>query len=388
MNKKIFIYDPTASDKLSAVRGVGRYLQILRENFSDEFKFVSQIENYKLKTEDSVLINPFFNFLQKPLTLRRIASKQIAVIHDLIPLKYPSHFPAGIRGNINIFLNKIALKNYDLIITDSEASKADIIDILKIKNEKLKVIYPCLSKIFIESQNLKVNPPIGGQKYNSKIKSNKKTFNFSLLTSNFCIYVGDATWNKNLVNIAKAIKTANVSCVFVGRVFDQKVKVVSKESLREADCRDNRQSLAEEECRERLKSFSHPWQSELKQFLEETKNDKRFIFAGYIPDPELFELYERASVNLLLSHDEGFGFSYLEAANFSCPSLLSDIPVLKEISNNRALFADPSSPYNIADKINEIYFDKILRNKIGASAKKRAGYFSPEKFKKEFLSII
>ena len=143
---KVFVYDPTASDKLSAARGVGRYLQILKENFPDwVFTNNLTIEQFN---NDSILINPFFNFLQPPLIRRRITNKQIAVIHDIIPLKYPSHFPAGIRGNINIFLNKLTLKNYDLIITDSEASKLDIVKILQIDEKKVRVTYPCLPKSF------------------------------------------------------------------------------------------------------------------------------------------------------------------------------------------------------------------------------------------------
>ena len=330
MNQKVFVYDPTASDKQSAVRGIGRYLQILKENFPD-WVYTSDLSSIIYDLE-SIFINPFFNFLQPPLTLKRIAKKQIAVIHDLIPLKYPSHFPPGIKGSIYILLNKVALKNYDLIITDSEASKIDIIKILKLPEQKIKVIYPCLPKGFLY---YKVTP-------------------YALPPTPYCLYVGDATWNKNLVNIARAIKIADVNCVFVGKVFESP-------------------------------SFSNFWQNELKEFFELTKGDKRFIFAGFIPDSELFKLYEQALLNLLLSSSEGFGFSYLESANFSCPSLLSDITVLREISDNHALFADPLNPQDIAEKIIKISSDKILRNQIGNAAKKRSEFFSQEKFRKEFL---
>jgi len=339
--KKVFVYDPTTSDKQSAVRGIGRYLQILKESFP-EWIFTSSLtpSPYSLVP---IFINPFFNFLQPPLTLRRLAQKQIAVIHDLIPLKYPSHFPAGIKGSIYILLNKLALKNYDLIITDSEASKKDIAKILGIKENKIKVIYPCLPKSFAISSDKKVTIP------------------YSLIPNPFCLYVGDATWNKNLVNLARAIKIANVNCVFVGKVFKER--------------------------RERL-DLEHPWQSELKEFYELTKDDKRFIFAGFVPDSELIKFYQQALVNILPSRDEGFGFSYLEAAQFSCPSVLSDIPVLREISAESALFAEPNNPQDIADKIKKIYTDENLRNKIGADAKKRSEFFSAKKFKREFLSVL
>jgi len=134
--------------------------------------------------------------------------------------------------------------------------------------------------------------------------------------------------------------------------------------------------------------LNHPWNSELKQFFKETINDKRFIFPGFIPDSELIKLYQQALVNILPSRDEGFGFSYLEAAQFSCPSILSNIPVLKEISGGNALFADPKNPQDIADKIKGINSDKNLRNKIGADTKKRSKFFSAEKFREKIRSVL
>ncbi|MEK7177919.1 MAG: glycosyltransferase family 1 protein [Patescibacteria group bacterium] len=368
MSQKVYVFDPTSSDKQSAVRGIGRYLQILKENFSDEFEFVSQIDNWKLKIENSVFINPFFNFLQPPVrsnndwTLhRRIAKKQIAIIHDLIPLKYPSHFPAGIKGSIYILLNKLALKNYDLIVTDSEASKKDIINILRLPEDKIRVVYPCLPQSFlrlkIKNLNIVSSFPRRRESKRSWIPSYE-----GMTTTPYCLYVGDATWNKNLVNLAKTIKIANVNCVFVGKIF--------------------------ENCKLKIENFDHPWQSELKEFFKLTKDDKRFIFAGFVPDSELIKLYERASFNILPSRDEGFGFSWLESANFFCPSLLSDIPVLREISNGKAIFFDQNNPQNIADKIKEIILNKDLRSKIGVDAKKRSEFFSREKFKREVLNVI
>jgi len=399
--QKVFVYDPTTSDELSSVRGIGRYLQILKENFANEFEFVNN-ETMKQLNNDCVFINPFLNFLQPPLTLKRIARKQIAVIHDLIPLKYPSHFPPGIKGSIYILLNKLVLKNYDLIITDSEASKKDIMDKLKIKSEKLKVVYPCLPRVFIESGKWKLGLEAGQENGNKKLEKNQTSsfqlpISFPFPSSNFCLYVGDATWNKNLVNLAKAIKIADVNCVFVGKVFenltvdDRRLKVGVED--RKSKIEKNQSSTFNHQPLSSIihplsSNLHHPWQNELNEFNEITKNDKRFIFAGFVPDSELIKLYEQASFNILPSRDEGFGFSYLEAANFGCPSLLSDIPVLREISDGKAIFFDQKDPQNIANKIKEINSDKNLRNKIGADAKKRSQYFSGKKFREEIRSVL
>jgi len=239
---------------------------------------------------------------------------------------------------MNIILNKMTLNNYDTFITDSIASKKDIIRMLKINEEKIRVVYP-YSKCF------------------AKDKSWEKTDKIPDLPKKYCLYVGDATWNKNLINIARAIKTVNAACVFAGRVFEEKNPL-------------------------------HPWQQELKGFIKESKNDKRFVFPGYVSDSVLTKLYQEASVNLLVSRDEGFGFSYLEASVNSCPTVASNIPVIKEVSSDKALFCDPENYKDIADKIAGPYFNRNLRNRLGRQAFKRSLFFTQEKFRKDFLEAV
>lgn len=337
MSSPIYCFDPTASDEKSKVRGVGRYLQILKENFT-EWNFVGDVKKVPQNT-DAIFINPFFNFLQPPLISKRIAKKQLAVIHDLIPLKYPKHFPVGLKGNFNIFLSKRALQQYDAIVTDSEASKKDIVSLLKLPDNKVKVIYPCLPNIFTSNNNMKHEP--------------------LNIPDSFCLYVGDATWNKNLVNLAKAVKEINVTCVFVGKVFEQRTSV------------------------------DHPWQKEFKEFMALVQEDKRFILKGFVTDDELKYLYQSASCTILVSRDEGFGFSYLEAASYGCPSVLSDIAVLHEVSRDQgALFAKPEDPSSIANTIGEFYFRKNVQNIFGIAAKKRSEFFSAKQFKDDFANVL
>src|SRR3989344_3743978 len=240
----IYCYDPAVNDPLSKVRGIGRYLQILKENFT-KWKYISKLDiRYSIL---DIFINPFFNFLQPPLKIKGKFKKKVAVIHDLIPLKHPKYFPVGIKGRINILRNKLALKNYDIIVTDSHASKKDIVRLLKVKENKIKIIYPCLPKIFSKIDS--------NQKLVAR-ETKEKNPNYQLPTTNYCLYVGDATWNKNLVNLAKAIKIINVTCVFIGKVFEKSSSLPS-EALRKDG-----------------------WQKELKDFFAEVKNDKRFIFLG------------------------------------------------------------------------------------------------------------
>ncbi len=337
----LYIYDPTATDEMSRVRGVGRYVQILRECLGNEAIFTNKVTTIPF---ESTLINPFFDPLKKPLLSRRVTKKQIAVIHDLIPLKYPTHFPIGLKGRLNVFLNKLSLRNYDSIITDSEASKRDIVQILKINPEKIFVIYPTIADVFYD-----------------KIASAAPRNDIRLSTRSYFLYVGDATWNKNLVNLAKAIQIANVSCVFVGKVFSG----VHHDA-----------------------PLQNPWLKELHEFLTIAKNDKRFIFPGYVSDVDLVGLYKGAIANILVSRDEGFGFSYFEAASQSTPSLLSDIPIFHETAGATALFANPHDPQIIAKVILQFIHDKKQRNKLGKDSYERTPQFSKEKFKEQVIQLL
>jgi glycosyltransferase involved in cell wall biosynthesis len=263
----------------------------------------------------------------------------------------------------------------------------------------------------------KIFKKVSISKYQVLRKKTKKekplNTDYLLLNTNFCLYVGDATWNKNLVNLARAVKIANVTCVFVGKIFellsspkDNKIFAASQlsEQVSEPSHLDSRRrgkrtvprlnynfwrGMRVDLARKfSLSTFSHPWQKELKEFFQLIKDDKRFIFLGYVADKDLIKLYQQASLNILPSRDEGFGFSYLEASSQGCPSVLSDIPVFKEIAKDSSLFANPENPNDIADKIIELYFDKNRQKTLGGAAKKRIQFFSCEKFKKIFLEII
>lgn len=365
MNAPVYVYDTTATDELSKVRGVGRYMQTMYEYLSPEFNFTKDIHAIP---HTHIFINPFFNHLQKPLVMNKIARRQIAIIHDLIPLKYPHAFPIGLKGNIMKFLNNWSLTKYDVIVTDSEESKKSIIQILKIPAKKIRVIYATVPRLFMPHLDMQSSHhPFHKEKDGivqefSNLSTNQFLEQNLQKVQDFILYVGDATWNKNLVNLAKAIQMANVTCIFVGKVFGNKDILVSKKR--------------------------NSWQEPLYQFMSIAQKDPRFIFPGYVSDVELFGLYKKAKLNILPSYDEGFGLSFIEAGYTSTPSVLSDIPVFKEIAHNAAFFADPKNPRDLAEKISQLFYDKMLHEKISVEAFSRAQDFNPTNFKNQWLDLI
>lgn len=332
----IYIFDPTLQDALSKVRGVGRYVQLLREHLGTEAEFVGSLKKVPY---NATLFNPFLDILKKPFSFKRITHKQVSVIHDLIRLKYPEHFPIGVKAKFFFILNNILLSQQDIIITDSEHSKKDIIDILQVPAEKVKVLYPILSPVFTDKDYPASQPQIR-------------------LPHKYCIYVADVTWNKNIVNLAKAIKIADMPCVFVGKAFENRTIV------------------------------NHPERKEFNIFVKESENDARCIFPGYLTDGELLWLYRNASCNVLVSRDEGFGFSFLEAASQSLPSVLSNSPIFHETAQDSALFAEPEDPTDIAEKIKLMCNDSPLRKELGKKSFQRSLFFSSKTFRNTLLEIL
>jgi len=87
-------------------------------------------------------VDVFFSsdWLQPPTRARKVTT-----LHDLIVYKYPQSF--GKRGGHDVVANqknrlRWVKKECDLVICDSQATKKDAMEILKIPEKKLKVIYP------------------------------------------------------------------------------------------------------------------------------------------------------------------------------------------------------------------------------------------------------
>ncbi|OGK27109.1 hypothetical protein A3D80_02735 [Candidatus Roizmanbacteria bacterium RIFCSPHIGHO2_02_FULL_40_13b] len=343
------------------LRGYGRFLQALHENGIDSsnMAFWSPFEPPELKTSS-----------QSP-------KSNVLVIFDVIPLKFPSHFPAGIRGNIQLWKNKRALAKDTSIITISEHAKADIVKYLGVPEEKIRVIYPPIGKIFVEGERGRLGDRGGqrGRGEDGEIQAEQ---------DKYIVYVGDVNWNKNLPNLAKAIKLGNIACVFVGNSFPSSSPPLLGPTPSPHPCLPAGRPLLPASWR-----TSHPWQESYKKFLEIANNNPKFIFKGYVSDEKLISLYKNAVCNVLVSQDEGFGYSYVEAASQGTPSVLSETGIFMETGGDSALFADPDKPQDIADKIKTLVEDKEKRESLGKKAKERVlEMFSPEKFKLAHQALL
>lgn len=126
------------------------------------------------------------------------------------------------------------------------------------------------------------------------------------------------------------------------------------------------------------------------QRLQRELNDREkagIKFAGNVPDKELASYYQNAGMFIFPSLSEGFGIPGLEAMNYGCPVVCSDIPVFREIYGEAALMFDPKNPKDLAVKISRLLDDKNLKQEYIEKGRRQAEKYSWKKMADETLAI-
>ncbi|OGD83124.1 hypothetical protein A2165_01980 [Candidatus Curtissbacteria bacterium RBG_13_40_7] len=286
------------------LRGIGVYTQRLKEEFHKgnwpaEFEF---FEDPDSPPPADVIHHPYFDLFFHTLAHNE-PSGRVVTIHDVIPLVFPTYFPAGIRGYLNLFFQKKALKNVDAVICDSQTSKEDVIAKLSIPKDKIHVIYLAPGPDY---------KPITDKSFLSNVAKKYA------LPKEFILYVGDVNWNKNILNLLEAIKHARVNLVMVGQaLIDKNLDQVK----------------------------------EINKKISKLGLQKKILRTGYIPDEDLIAIYNLASLTVLASFYEGFGLPVLESMACGTSVVCSKLASLPEIAGNLANFCDPEDPQDIAKKI-------------------------------------
>lgn len=109
---------------------------------------------------------------------------------------------------------------------------------------------------------------------------------------------------------------------------------------------------------------------------------------GYVSDAELQALYKHAACFVFPSLYEGFGLPPLEAMACGCPVIVSKAASLPEVCGEAALYCDPYSPADIAEKIKRLMGDAALRNDLREKGLARARQFTWEKCARETCAVI
>jgi glycogen(starch) synthase len=100
---------------------------------------------------------------------------------------------------------------------------------------------------------------------------------------------------------------------------------------------------------------------------------------GRLTPEQLANWFAHAAIYALPARYEPFGLSALEAASAGCPLVLGDIPSLREIWRDAALFVPPDDPDRLHWSLQTLIDRPDLRHDYAVKARRRAALFTPER---------
>ena len=111
-----------------------------------------------------------------------------------------------------------------------------------------------------------------------------------------------------------------------------------------------------------------------------------FSLLGKLNTPEVRQWLGRASIYVMPARYEPFGLSILEAALSGCALVLGDIPSLRELWEDAALFADPDDHQVLQRQIEILIQRPKLRQKMATNAMQRAEKFSLQQMATQYMA--
>ena len=109
---------------------------------------------------------------------------------------------------------------------------------------------------------------------------------------------------------------------------------------------------------------------------------------GWMPREDLYGYYARAHAFVYPSTFEGFGMPVLEALAAGIPTACADIPPLREVAGDAALFFDPLEEDAIVRALDRICTNDELRRKLSQVGPERARSFTWERAARMTLDAI
>jgi glycosyltransferase involved in cell wall biosynthesis len=258
----------------------------------------------------------------------------VLTIHDIIPLRLPHFFTFQQRLLYRISLS-LALRAATAVICVSEATRSDLISIYCLEATRIAVIREGVGEGF---------RPRGREETDPMRKARE-------LPERYILYAGSNKPHKNLPVLMQAYARLRTAppLVVAGSLdprFDAELREVERLGL-----------------------------------------GGRIRFLGAVNEDELPALYSGAEAFVFPSLYEGFGLPPLEAMACGVPVACSDIPSLREIAVNAALFFDPRDCESLASALESILTDKPLRDDLRIRGLQRSSELTWDSTAKETLEV-
>jgi glycosyltransferase involved in cell wall biosynthesis len=296
----------------------------------------------------------------RPTPLKSSTGPNLYTIHDLVPIRYP-YFVIDRPGH-SARLHAAIAHAADSIITVSEASKANIVDVLKVAPERVTVTYqpaPTPSPLPQEDAEWIV------------------TSIYAATPKAYALYLGAIEPKKNVRRLIEAFLLSRLKIPLLlvgpkGWLYDEEEELLAiitgKFGVEFTKMIETELDLLKTEGA----SGSNARAS--------LSSNLPVRHLGYLPRRHVTALLQCAKFLIFPSLSEGFGLPALEAMQHSVPVLTSRIPPLCEVVGDAALLCDPLDIDDIARRIRELDADGDLRAELAIKGPVQAAQFSEEAY--------
>ncbi len=118
------------------------------------------------------------------------------------------------------------------------------------------------------------------------------------------------------------------------------------------------------------------WKSDLlRHEIDAARAAGWLVHYGYLPDEQVAALYRDALLVAMPSIYEGFGLPAVEAMVAGIPLMCSDIPVLREVAGDAAVYVTPERPERWAAALKRVLGDRDLRAELARRGRERGRRF-------------
>ena len=265
--------------------------------------------------------------------------KLVVTIHDLIPYIYPE--TVG-KSYLRDFLKEMprVMALADGIITVSQQSKQDIIQLFQYPEQRIRVIPEAAEPVYhLRSKEL-------CQKVLER--------NYGI-PKHFVLYVGGFGPRKNLRGLLVAFALASK------QMRKKPVLVCVGKTQREGDY--------------------------LEELIQALGLTGQVIFPGYIPVEIMPYFYGGADTFVYPSIYEGFGLPVLEAMACGCPVITGKNSSLPEVAGEAAILVDVLQSQEIAEAIRQALEDEALQHDLCQKGLMQSAKFSWQKNAVETLDF-
>jgi glycosyltransferase involved in cell wall biosynthesis len=304
----------------------GREIELINCK-SPIYSVAEQYELYRKISRDTTLFwSPHYNI---PLFYK---GKLLVTIHDVFHLAMP-HLVGGLHKRLYAKGMFTALRyKADAILSVSNFTANELVRLAGIDQKRINVVHNGVDKSWFN------------------LRKDQNPYN-----KPFLLYVGNVKPHKNLVALIKAFE------LIIDKIPHDLIIVGKKEGFITKD------NLV---------------------FDKASVLGDRVHFTGYVKDDMLRQYFVHADALVFPSLYEGFGLPPLEAMACGCPVIVSNAASLPEVCGDAALYCDPYSPEDIANKIQMLMNDANLRESLRQKGLERAKQFSWEKCARETLAVI